>query len=182
MREVANMLVQEVMTKNVLSIDSKKTVYEACKEYSKLRVGSLVVMDRDIIVGIVTERDTIERVILKNKDPNKTKIHEIMTPNIKTIHALAPLEKAAKIMKDNNIKKLPVILNNEIVGIVTETDLMRTIEAFSEAVEELTQFYNDSRNNLENMMDEWGNILIELKNYKKLADTGNIEAAPEIKE
>jgi CBS domain-containing protein len=165
------MLVQEVMTKEVVTIDSNKTVFEACEEYSKNRVGSLVVMDKDILVGIVTERDTIERVILKNKDPKKTKVREIMTPNLKTIHALAPLEKAAKIMKDNHIKKLPVILNNEIVGIVTETDLMRTIDAFSEAVEELTQFYNDSRNNLEHMMDEWGNILVELKNYKKLTET-----------
>jgi CBS domain-containing protein len=173
------MLVQEVMTKKVVRIDNNASVYDACKEYSKNRVGSLVVMDKNIIVGIVTERDTIERVILKNKDPKKTKIREIMTPNIKTIHALAPLEKAAKIMKDNGIKKLPVILNNEIVGIVTETDLMRTIDAFSEAVEELTQFYNDSRNNLETMMDEWGNILIGLKNYKKLTEVKDVETVQE---
>lgn len=73
-------------------------------------------------------------------------------------------------MKENHIKKLPVILNNEIVGIVTESDLMKTIDAFSEAVEDLTQFYNDSRNNLEHMMDEWGNILLELKSYKKLTE------------
>ena len=97
--EVATMLVQEVMTKNVVNIDSIKTVFEVCQEYSKYRVGSLVVMDKDILVGIITERDTIERVILKNKDPKKTKVRIIMTPNLKTIHALAPLEKAAKIMK-----------------------------------------------------------------------------------
>ena len=165
------MLVQEVMTKNIVNIDSNKTVFEACQEYSKNHVGSLVVMDKDILVGIITERDTIERVILKNKDPKKTKVRDIMTPNLKTIHALAPLEKAAKIMKENHIKKLPVILNNEIVGIVTESDLTKTIDAFSESVEDLTQFYNDSRNNLEHMMDEWGNILLELKNYKKLTET-----------
>ena len=57
---------------------------------------------------------------------------------------------------------------NIIVGIITEADLTRTIYAFSEAVDELARFYNDSRENLEKMMDEWGNILVGLKGYKKL--------------
>jgi CBS domain-containing protein len=173
------MLVEEIMTPNVVKIDCKKTVYDACKVYSEKRVGSLVVMDRDIIVGIITERDAIEKVILDDKNPKKTKVAEIMTPNIKTVHALAPLEKAAQIMKNNNIKKLPVVLNNEIVGIVTETDLSRTIEAFSEAVEELTQFYADSRENLEKMMDEWGNILVGLKEHRKLIESKNLEGLRE---
>jgi CBS domain-containing protein len=76
------MLVQEVMTKNVVNIDSNKTVFEACQEYSKNRAGSLVVTDKDILVGIITERDTIERAIIKNMEPKKTKVKDIMTPNL----------------------------------------------------------------------------------------------------
>jgi CBS-domain-containing membrane protein len=163
------MLVEEVMSRDIVSIDCNKTVLEACKVYSKNKVGSLVVMDKKIIVGIVTERDTVERVILQNKNPKKTKVKDIMSPNIITVHALAPLERAAQIMKESNIKKLPVILNNEIVGIVTETDLSRTIDAFSGAIEELIDFYTDSKNNIENIMNDWGNLLIKLQGYKKLA-------------
>ena len=162
------MLVEEIMTREVVTIDCNKTVYEACKIYSKNRVGSLVVMDGDILVGIVTERDTIERVILQNRDPNKTKIREIMSSNLKTIHALTPLEKAAKIMKDSHIKKLPVILNNEIVGIITETDLTQAIDAFSEAVEEMTRFYGESKDSIEKILDDWENIISKLKGSKKL--------------
>lgn len=92
-------------------------------------------MDKNIIVGILTKKEIIEKIILQNRDLKNTKIREIMTPNIKPVHGLAPLEKAAKIMKDNNIKKLPVILNNDIVGIFTENDLTHNIEAFSETVE-----------------------------------------------
>ena len=125
-------------------------------------------MDKNIIVGIITERDTIERVILQNKDPKKTKVREIMSPNIITVHALAPLERAAQIMKESNIKKLPVILNNEIVGIITETDLSRTIDAFSGAIEELINFYTDSKNSIERILDDWGDLLIKLKGFKKL--------------
>ena len=164
------MLVQEVMTKNIIKIDSEKTVYDACKEYSKNKVGSLVVMNNDLIVGIITERDIIERVILNKKDPAKTRIRDVMSKDIKTVHALAPLEKAAKIMKEHHIKKLPVVLNNEIVGIITETDLSHTIEAFSEAIDELTQFYADSKEHLETMMDKWGDLIVTLRNYKKLGE------------
>ena len=157
------MLVQEVMSRKIVSIDCNKTVLDACKVYSKNKVGSLVVMDKKIIVGIVTERDTIERVILKNKNPAKTKVREIMSPNIITVHALAPMERAAQIMREHHIKKLPVILNNEIVGIVTDTDLSRTIDVFSEAIEEMMTFYSESKDGIEQFLDNWGNILIKFK-------------------
>lgn len=170
------MLVEEIMTTSLIKIDCNKSVFDACKEYSKHRVSCLVATDKNIIVGIVTEKDIIERVVLLNRDAKNTKISEIMTSNIKTVHALAPIEKAAKIMKDSNIKKLPVILNNEIVGILTETDLSRTIEVYSQAIEEITKFYQTSRENIEKIMDEWGNMLVNLKNYKKINGNKEIES------
>ena len=162
------MLIQEVMSREIVSIDCNKTVLDACKLLSKNNLGILVVMDKNIIVGIVNERDTIEMIILKNREPNDTKVREIMSPNIKTVHALAPLERAAQIMRESHIKKLPVILNNEIVGIVTESDLSRTFGIYSEAIEELTEFYADSKNTIEQLLGDWENILIKLKGYKKL--------------
>ena len=162
------MLVEEIMSRNVVKIDCNKTIIDACEEFCKNKVGSLVVMEKDIIVGIITERDIIKRVILKKEDPIKTKIKEIMSVNIITIHALATIEKAAKIMKENNIKKLPVILNNEIVGIITESDLSQTIKVFSDSIEELKDLYLNSKENIEDMLDKWGDLIIKLKSYKKL--------------
>jgi CBS domain-containing protein len=173
------MLVEEVMTRDVVTIDSNETVYDACKLYCEIKVGSLVVMNRDMIVGIITERDIIERAILQNKAPTKTRIRDIMSPNIKTVHALAPIEKAAIIMKENNIKKLPVILNNDIVGIITETDLSRTVEYFSEALEELIELYHESKEDIEKIMEKWGNIIYSMKSSKKLE--GNKEIKPIVK-
>ena len=72
------MLVEEIMTRNIVSIDSQKSVFDACKQLSKNKVGSLVVMDKNITVGLITERDTIEKVILQNRDPKKTKVIEII--------------------------------------------------------------------------------------------------------
>lgn len=174
------MLVQEIMTKNIVSINCNSSILDACKKFVSNNVGSLVVMDKDLNVGIITERDIIREILLVNGEPKKTKVLDIMSSNIKTIHALTPIEKAADIMKGYNIKKLPVILNNEIVGIVTENDLSRTIHAFSDAIDELTHFYENSREDIEKMMDDWGNILIGLRNYKKLPEPQNKELTKEL--
>jgi len=173
------MLVEEVMSRDIISVDSNKTVFEACKIYKEKKVGSLVVMNKNITVGIVTERDTIEKLILLKKDPNKTKIREIMSPNIITVHALSPIDKAAKIMKEKNIKKLPVILNNKIVGIITETDLSRTIDIYSQAVDEFTNFYYDSKETIDKILDDWGDLVIKLKSYKKLNQKNQIDKLEE---
>ncbi len=156
------------MTKNVFKITSGTSVLDACKQFVTNRVGSLVVVDNDIPVGILTERDVIESIILVSGDPKTTSVRDIMSPNIKTVHALAHIEKAADVMRENKIKKLPVVLNNEIVGIITETDMSRTIHEFSRAIEDISNLYYESREVLERVIDEWGNMIVSLKSYKEL--------------
>lgn len=100
-------------------------IIDACNKYKDYKVGCLVVIDKGRCAGIVTERDLIERTICVRRSPEKTKVGDIMSSNIKTVHALETLEKAIEIMKKNNIKKLPVILNDEIIGIITVTDISK---------------------------------------------------------
>ena len=128
------MNVDEIMIKNVVTIDTDVTIVDACQTYKERGVGCLVVMKDNLVVGIVTERDIIERVLVDQKNPKKTKIKDIMSKNIKTIHSTATVEKAAEIMKKNRIKKLPVIRNNEIVGIVTVTDIANILPNFSKTM------------------------------------------------
>ena len=125
------MFVKDVMSKKVVSIEYDKTVLDACNIFKEKGLGSLVVVNSGVIVGIVTERDIIERVIVDKKNPKKTKIEEIMSKNIITIHASAKIEQAAELMKKHKIKKLPVILNNEFVGIITVTDLANIMPDFT---------------------------------------------------
>ncbi len=119
------MLVQEIMTKNVITIEKDKTVLDACNLYKTHRVGCLIVTNKGECVGIITERDIIERTICKNKYPELTLVEEIMTKDIKTVHALDSIEKAIEIIVEFRIKKLPVIINEEIVGIITVTDISK---------------------------------------------------------
>lgn len=130
---VVGMLVQEAMTKKVIAIDREKTILDACNLYRDHNVGCLLVTDQyGDCIGIITERDIIERTICAHKDPNQTKVGDIMSPNIRTIHALAKLEKAVEIMNENNIKKLPVLLKGDIVGIVTVTDISKALPHLTE--------------------------------------------------
>jgi len=119
------MLVKEIMTKNVVKIEEDKSVYDACIRYQDNKIGSLIITKKDICVGIVTERDIIERTICEKRDPSKTMVSEIMTKNPKSVHPLEKIENALEIMKLDNIKKLPVMKEKDIVGIITVTDISR---------------------------------------------------------
>ena len=97
------MLVQEIMTKGVVTIDFNDMIFDAFIKYRDEKVGCLIVTDKERCVGIVTERDLIEKVVCLCKDPKKTTIKEIMSSDIKTIHPLKKLEDALEIMKKYKI-------------------------------------------------------------------------------
>jgi CBS domain-containing protein len=126
------MLVKEIMAKQVITIDREATVYDACMVYKEKKVGCLVVIKGESCAGIVTERDLIERTICQQRDPKTTPVHEIMSHDIKVINALDTIEKALEIMKHYKIKKLPVILSEKVVGIITVTDIAKARPDLSE--------------------------------------------------
>ena len=122
------MLVDEIMTKNVVTIENDRTVLDACNVYKDRKIGCLIVTKEGHLDGIVTERDIIHRVIYNEKDPRATKIEEIMTRDIKSILPTAEVKEAAEIMSENNIKKLPVVSDSgDVVGIITDTDIANMI-------------------------------------------------------
>ena len=117
------MLVEEIMTKNVVTIDPYDTVFNACLKYRDNKVGCLVVTNNESCIGIVTERDLIERTMCLHKDPEKTKISDILSSDVKTIQPLQTIDDALEMMNKYKIKKLPVISDNLLVGIITITDI-----------------------------------------------------------
>jgi CBS domain-containing protein len=116
--------VKEFMTKNVITIDAYKTVFEAAVLMSQNDVGDLVVTDSNAPVGIVTERDFVRRVLAVKKSSD-TKVSEVMTTPLRVIYPEAPLKEAARRMINKRIRRLVVIKDNKLVGIITATDLAR---------------------------------------------------------
>jgi CBS domain-containing protein len=117
------MLVKEVMTRNVVTVNAEDSVFDACMTYKEKKVGCLVVIDNETCVGIVTERDLIERSICARRNPAKTKVREIMSSSIKVVYALDTIDAALELMKQYKIKKLPVVSSEKVVGIITMTDI-----------------------------------------------------------
>ena len=136
------MFVKDIMAKKVISIEHDKTVLDVCNKFKECRLGSLVVIKSGVIVGIITERDVIERVVVEQKNPKKTRVEAVMSKNIITIHASAKIEQAAELMRKHKIKKLPVISNNEFVGIITVTDLANIMPSVTKMITDESKSFN----------------------------------------
>jgi CBS domain-containing protein len=118
--------VKEIMTKDVVSIGVDSSVLDAAEIMSSNQLGCLVVMDGELTVGIVTERDIVRRVVAK-KMPLKTKVAEIMSTSLITISPDASLKEAARLMSSNKIRRLPVLQKGNLVGIVVASDFVRNL-------------------------------------------------------
>ena len=116
--------VKDLMTKNVVTIDANKTVVEAAALMSEKDIGDLIVMDDNTPVGIVTERDFVRRVLAEGKSVD-SKVSEVMTRSLKVIDPDAPIKEAARRMVNKGIRRLPVIKDNKLVGIITAADFAR---------------------------------------------------------
>ena len=116
--------VKDVMTTTVITIEDNKTVSEAAALMADNNVGNLIVMDGNTPIGIVTERDFVRRVLAKEKNP-KTKISEVMSTPLRVIDPDAPLKEAARRMVRKGIRRLAVMKDNKLVGIITATDFAR---------------------------------------------------------
>jgi len=134
------MQVKQAMTKNVLVTNPTLSVRDAAKVMTKHRVGCLVVMEDKKIVGIVTELDIIWKVVANDKDPNTTTIGDIMTKEVHTIRSDQTLEEASHIMVEHKIKKLPVVEDDHLVGIITATDMVSAQPKMIESLANLLLF------------------------------------------
>lgn len=132
------MIVKDVMNTDVKTTDDDSSVQEAAKEMKKFRIGSLVVVDGTKMIGIVTERDIMDKVVSEASDPSKIKVKEVMTDEVIMVDPEKDLGEAAELMVDKKIKKLPVIKGNQLVGIVTAWDLCAAEPKLMEQIGELT--------------------------------------------
>ena len=116
--------VKDFMVTDVITVGAEATVREAVGLMNQHEIGCLVVMKRAEPVGVVTERDMLKRVLTKLKDPKKTEVREIMSKPLVAAKPQMDIEDAAGIMLKRGIKKLPVVKNGQLVGLVTLTDLV----------------------------------------------------------
>ena len=125
-------LIQNIMKHQVISVDSTVTLKDAAKIMADASVGCVVVMDQNIAVGILTERDFVRKIAAREKSFS-TPVKDVMSSPLIVINPDESVWELAEIMKLRRIHKVPVVRENRLVGIVTTTDLTRLCSAGSDS-------------------------------------------------
>ncbi len=118
--------VKDIMTKEVLTIDASKSVFDAAKSMTAEGVGCILVTVQGYPVGIITERDIVQRIVAEHSSLD-VKVTEIMTKKLITVDPDTSLKDAARLMSKNKIRRLPVLKGHKLVGIVVATDFVRNV-------------------------------------------------------
>jgi CBS domain-containing protein len=118
--------VKDIMTKEVTTIGSDKSVFEAAELMSEKGLGCVIVIIKAFPVGIITERDIVRRIVAKRASLD-VKVTEVMSKTLITVDPDTSLKDAARIMSTNKIRRLPVLKNNQLVGIVVASDFVRNV-------------------------------------------------------
>ena len=124
-QKAINMKIEEIMVKNVITMPRGLSAYDAVKIMNKNRIGCLIVVNNGQIVGILTERDMLERVLEKCKNPKETGVSEIMTEEVMVGKPDMELVEATRLLFEKKVKKLPIVEGDRLVGLITLTDIAR---------------------------------------------------------
>jgi CBS domain-containing protein len=110
--------------RELYSVESTQSVAEVAEWMAELNVGAIVVLDRDELCGVFSERDLLKRVVVSRRDPEQVRVGAVMTQDPITIRSSAMVEEAMELMREHNIRHLPVMEDDHVVGFLSMRDLM----------------------------------------------------------
>ncbi|HQF48505.1 MAG TPA: CBS domain-containing protein [Flavobacterium alvei] len=116
-----------VKGKEVYSVLPSITVYEALVSMSEKNIGAILVVEDNVLKGILSERDYARKIALKDKSSKETMVHEIMASNVITVKPSDKLEYCMELMYTKKIRHLPVLENENIIGIISIGDVVKSI-------------------------------------------------------
>lgn len=127
--------------KEVYSVPSTITVYEALGVMSEKNIGAILIIEDTVLKGILSERDYARKIALKAKSSKKTFVYEIMEENVVTVKPADNLEYCMELMDAKRVRHLPVIENNVIIGIISISDVVKSIiEIQKETIKHLDSY------------------------------------------
>ena len=133
------MIVKDLMSTNVVSIDSEATVKDAASKMAQQEIGSLVIIEQNKPVGIVTERDLLSRVLALGRNAEATQVKTVMSKPLICASPDMDVTEATRFMVAKGIKKLPITQEGHLIGILTLTDLCAAQPDIYELIEKETK-------------------------------------------
>jgi len=155
--------VREVMKLHPTTIDAHATTAEAAKAMCRDGVGSCIVLQNNLPIGIVTEEDFNCKIMALNKKPGEVFVKEVMSTPLITIEADASIAEAARMMSQKRVRRLPVVNGDQkVIGIITVRDILSIATEMNEIMSDLivinrVQDYNDG------ICDRCGSLSDELR-------------------
>jgi len=123
--------VEQWMSKNVITLSRDSPVVDAADMMRKHNIGCIIVVDNDEPIGIVSERDIIRKIVAKRRNPDDVPVEDIMSMNVISVELDTAINEVSKRMVQYNIKKMPVVENNKVKGIITTTDIVKIMSQFN---------------------------------------------------
>ncbi|SVA94461.1 uncharacterized protein METZ01_LOCUS147315 [marine metagenome] len=115
--------IRDIMEKNVVTIEDDKTALDAAHLISEKDVSFLVIMKNNIPVGVLSESDFVKRLAADDKKASEVIVSEIMSSNFRWVEPETEIEDAIQKMLNNNVRRLVILDNNKLAGVITQTDL-----------------------------------------------------------
>ncbi len=138
------MTVEQILNakgKNVYSVLSTTTVYEALKVMGEKNIGAILIIDDNVLKGILSERDYARKIVLKDKSSKETLVNEIMESNVFTVKLSDNLEDCMQLMSEKRIRHLPVVEDETVVGIISISDVVKAIiETQKDTIQHLNSY------------------------------------------
>ena len=113
--------------KEVYSIRSTNTVYEALTVMSEKNIGAILIIEDAVLKGVLSERDYARKIVLKAKSSKKAFVYEIMETDVVTVNPYDNLEYCMELMSTKRVRHLPVLENNIVIGIISISDVVKAI-------------------------------------------------------
>lgn len=129
--------VEEIMTQNVAKVQDTASVSDAVKIMAKSRISCVLCMEKDRVSGIISERDMIKKILALKKDPSKVHVKEIMYSHVIDAHPSLSVFSAGRLMERMNIRRLVIMNDKQLLGVVTQTDIFLAIKKKLHGEEEM---------------------------------------------
>jgi len=139
---VSMVIVRDIMSKDVRVVRPDTSVKEVVATMNKFDIGSVIIVQGERPVGIITERDILRRLVEPCLAPETLSARQVMTSPVTTISETASIEEAARLMAKKKVKRLPVVNNGKLMGIVSFTDIVFKVPTLLSILEEIVRPYH----------------------------------------
>ncbi len=129
--------------RNLITVSCSVSIFDALKIMAEANIGCLIVLESDKYVGMFTERDYARKIVLEGRSSDTTTINEIMISDIPILNINDSIEQCSKLMTERTLRYLPVFENNQLVNVISQSDIIKlTIDAQKSLIEHLQNYMN----------------------------------------